>query len=227
MHTAHLRTERSRGGIKRKQHRGESERIRREEETVYLVRGQLLKGVIEFKYLGKVLDSLDDNWLELFSNLATVSKFWGHFRRIISREGADVRTSGLLCHKIAWALLLYGSKIWVLTAPKFLALEGAHVGFTREVARMKPRRDRRGGWTYPHSADMLRAAGLQTVTTYIGRQQNTVVDWVATRPIMELCLQMGELTGREGGGEQQRRWDQMFPHHRVEVEQAAGGSNSE
>ena len=38
-------------------------------------------------------------------------------------------------------------------------------------------------------------AGLQEVENYVSRRQNTVAKYIATRPIMELCLSGKQRTG--------------------------------
>ena len=81
-------------------------------------------------------------------------------------------------------------------------LEGAHIGFTIEIAWMRPRREEEVWWVYPHLVDVLRSVGLKNIVTYIGRRQNTVTDWVATRPILDLCQKAEEPT--EGGLPRQR-----------------------
>ena len=93
-------------------------------------------------------------------------------------------------------------------------LEGAHMGFAQGIVRMRLRWNRDGSWDYPHSADILHPAGLQTMEFYIGQRQNRAADWVATRPIMELRLQTKELMGR--GRRLRWWWDQVVPDGRAE-----------
>ena len=50
---------------------------------------------------------------------------------------------------------------------------------------------------------MLRAVGIQSVVTYIGRRQAKVVLWVALQPILEVCAQE---TGYEGRDRKIRPW---------------------
>ena len=51
--------------------------------------GKLLKEVLEFKYLGRVLTSSDDNWLAVVGNLKNERRRWTWMSRILGREGAD------------------------------------------------------------------------------------------------------------------------------------------
>ena len=48
-------------------------------------------------------------------------------------------------------------------------------------------------------------AGLQEVENYVSRQQNTVEKYIATRPIMELCLTAKR---RPGSRAAMRWWEQ-------------------
>ena len=59
---------------------------------------------------------------------------------------------------------------------------------SRRLTGRKPQKGRDGGWVYPPLEDAKAEAGLQEVETYISRRQNTVAQYIATRPIMDLCL---------------------------------------
>ena len=41
-------------------------------------------------------------------------------------------------------ILLYGSETWLITAPMTNNLEVSHIGFTREIEIMHPRRPNKG-----------------------------------------------------------------------------------
>ena len=49
-------------------------------------------------------------------------------------------------------------------------------------------RGRDRGWFYPPLEDAMADAGLQEVETYFYRLQNTVVQYIVTRTIMDLCM---------------------------------------
>ena len=59
---------------------------------------------------------------------------------------------------------------------------------THRLMRRQPQKDQDGGWVYPPLEDAMAEAGLQEVETYVSCCQNTVVQYIATRPIMDLCL---------------------------------------
>ena len=68
----------------------------------------------------------------------------------------------------------------------------------RVARRMKgrmPRRKRDGKWLYPPLAGATKEAGIVRVRTLVLRRQNTVAQFIATRPILELC----EVAERRGG----------------------------
>ena len=55
---------------------------------------------------------------------------------------------------------------------------------------------------YPSLAKAMAEEGLQEVDTYISLRQNTVAQFIATRPIMELCM----ATERRLGSRVANRW---------------------
>ena len=59
-----------------------------------------------------------------------------------------------------------------------------------------PHRGRDGKWQYLPLAGALKDAGIVRVRTSVLRRQNTVAQFVATRPILALC----EGAERQGGG---------------------------
>ena len=50
---------------------------------------------------------------------------------------------------------------------------------------------------------VLQGAGKQTLRTYVDRLQAEVAEWVATRPIFDVCARE---TGYEGGGRLHVTW---------------------
>ena len=54
----------------------------------------------------------------------------------------------------------------------------------------------------PTLEDAIAEAGFQEVDTYISRRQNTVTQFIVTRPIMDLCLVAERRPGSRGA----KRW---------------------
>ena len=65
-------------------------------------------------------------------------------------------------------------------------------GFHRRVAcrltGRQPWEGWYGGWVYPPLEDVMVEAVLQEVDNYVSHLQNTVAQYIATGPIMDLCL---------------------------------------
>ena len=61
------------------------------------------------------------------------------------------------------------------------------------------------GWVYPLLEDAMVEEGLQEVETYVSQLQSTVAQYIATRPIMDLCLAVKR---RPGPRVAMRWWEQ-------------------
>ena len=97
---------------------------------------------------------------------------------------------------VVQVVLLYGAETWSITPPMLQALRGFHhrvaCQLTGKVGRYLPREDR---WYYPPIEEALEEAGLFRMEVYINRRQNTMVDYVATRPLLDLCMECDRLDG--------------------------------
>ena len=60
-------------------------------------------------------------------------------------------------------------------------------GAARRLTRRQLRRGWDGKWFYPSLEGATKEAGLTDVQTSINRRQNTVAQYIATRPLLELC----------------------------------------
>ena len=56
------------------------------------------------------------------------------------------------------------------------------------MAGLGPKRQRDGTWVYPPIGTALEMVGMDEIGVYITLRQNTVTQYIATRPIMDLCL---------------------------------------
>ena len=93
-------------------------------------------------------------------------------------------------------IFLYGLETWVPLAEMEKNVEGAHTGFLRQITGNRARRIVDGMWETPGLEVVREAAVTQSEMSYIGRLQATMAQWVALRPIIEVCT--GE-KGYEGG----------------------------
>ena len=67
-------------------------------------------------------------------------------------------------------------------------IEGDHVIFLRQVTNKQEKRRRDASWRQVPEEEVLLGAGNQTLRTYVARWQATVEEWVATRPIFDVCM---------------------------------------
>ena len=77
--------------------------------------GRRLNSVKEFRYLGRILTSTDNDWPEVARNLQKARATWGRLARILGREGADPKVSRNLYIAVTQQVLLFGAETWVLT----------------------------------------------------------------------------------------------------------------
>ena len=147
----------------------------------------------------------DDNWPAVAGNLGKARKIWGRLQEILSREGATKRVSGNLFKAVVQQVLLFGLETWVVSLRMEWAMSAFIRGAARRITGRQSRRGKYGKWFYPSLEGAMKEAGLTNVQTSIKRRQNTVAEYIATRPLLDLCE--GEKQ-REGAQITMRWWDQ-------------------
>ena len=160
-------------------------------------------GVYSFKYLGRILHQEENDWLAVLRNIQRARQVWGWLGKLLRQEGADPILSAKFYRAVVQAVLLFGADTSVLSAAMLKNLEGVHVGFLRQVTGMKARRLGEKNWTKEGPDRVLQAAGTKSLREYIDKRQATVAEWVALRPIFEVCAKE---TGYEGGGKLREPW---------------------
>lgn len=150
--------------------------------------GQDLERVEQFKYLGRMFDGYNSDWLAVWKNVQKAREKWALISRPLVRTGVEPRVVGMFYKAITQAVLLYGSETWVVTNPMLTALNSFHHRIARRISNGMPQRQGDGSWHYPPLNECLDKAGLHPVSTYIRRRQNTVAVYVLDRPIHQLCL---------------------------------------
>ena len=76
-------------------------------------------------------------------------------------------------------------------------LEVAHVSFLKKVTRKQAMRRMGISWRQVKSEAVLQGAETQTLMTYMDRRQATVAEFMAIRPIFDVCERY---MGYKGGG---------------------------
>ena len=112
---------------------------------------------------------------------------WGRLAWVLGREGADPKVSRSFYTAVTQQVLLFGAETWLLTRKMESALDTFQGRVARRLTGRHPRRGRDGKWFYPSLVGALKEAGVVRVRTLILRRQNTVAQFIATRPILGLC----------------------------------------
>ena len=162
-------------------------------QTFY-VNGVALERVRKFKYLGRYMHYTNSDWPALSANLTKARQRWAMVSRVLTKENATKRAFGNFYKAIVQSVLLYGCETWTVTPTMMKVLEGFHHKVARRIAHMMPYQVD-GEWFYPPLKDALATAGLFPVKEYIRRRQATITQYVALRPIHQLCQDAPRSTG--------------------------------
>ena len=171
-------------------------------ERAFHAYGRPMEAVSKFRYLGWLLTATDDDWPEVARNIRKAQVSWRRLARVLGREGADLKVSRIFYTAVTQQVLLFGAETWVLTRKMESALDAFQGRVARRLTGRHPRRGRDGKWFYPSLVGALKEAGVVRVRTLILRRQNTVAQFIATRPILGLC----EMAERRRGTRVPRRW---------------------
>ena len=106
-----------------------------------------------------------------------------------------MRSQGDMYKVTAQPVLLCGSESWVVNGGVLKVLEVFHHRTTRRITGMKTKFRAGREWEYPLVVEALKTTGLHIIRVYIRRQQATVAESVACRPIYELCTEAGGMPG--------------------------------
>ena len=128
----------------------------------------------------------DDDWPAVAGNLAKARKSWGRMQGILRREGATPWISGNVFKAVVQQVLLFGAETWVVTPNMERALSAFLHGAVRRLTGRQARREKEGEWQYPSLEGAMNEAGLTDIRTSILRRQNTVAQYIATRPLLDL-----------------------------------------
>ena len=129
----------------------------------------------------------DDDWPAVAGNLAKAQRSWGRLHRILRREGATPRILGSFFKAVVQQVMLFRAETWVVTPKMERALRGFLHGAVRRLTGRQARRAKNGEWYYPSLEGAMREAGLTDIRKSIATRQNTVAQYIATRPLLDLC----------------------------------------
>ena len=100
--------------------------------------GHLLTMVEEFNYLCHIITASDDEWTAVVGNLQKARKKWERTSRILGREEAYERVSGIFFKAVVRVVLLFGSETWVLTPHMGWMLGGFQHKVAHWLIKKKP-----------------------------------------------------------------------------------------
>ena len=66
-------------------------------------------------------------------------------------------------------------------------LEGAHMGLLQRIMKQRSVQQKDGIWRQVEAETVIENTVTQPLGTYIDRSQATLAEWVALRPILEVC----------------------------------------
>ena len=144
-------------------------------ETIpFLIHGQPVEYVPQFRYLGRVLSRDDNDDLAAFARLEKTQQVWGRFHVLLQANGASAGTMGRFYRTILQQTLLFGSSTWVLSRAACNRLERFQARCARAMAHRPIQRRSNGTWIYPPTEEVLAACGLQPLEVYIQRRRTTL-----------------------------------------------------
>ena len=140
---------------------------------------------------------MDDNDLPAMRrNLKKARGTWYRLPHVLDKESVPGPVAGMFYQAVVASQLLYGSETWILPPSGLKCLEGFHAEATRRLTGMMPRMVK-GEWVYPHSTDVLKAAGLCTVAKCIARRRANIAKTIEGRKILEECRGAARRRGGE------------------------------
>ena len=156
-------------------------------EESFTINGTPINRVGQFKYLGRVLEEADNDSHAIDRQLTRARLKWGRVGKVLSSQGAEPRVMGYFYKAIVQSVLLYGSESWVISIHQKQQLNSFHNRVARYITGRHIRELDDGSYYCPPTSEVLEAAGLYPLETYIERRRQTVTAQVTTRPIYERC----------------------------------------
>ena len=116
--------------------------------------------------------------------------------------GSNYASVGNFFKAVVQQVLLFGAEAWVVSPRMERALSSFIHGAARQITGRLPRSGWDGKWFYPSLEGAMKEAGFTDVRTSINRRQNTVAQYIATRPLLDLC----KGAAKRGGARVTIRW---------------------
>ncbi len=108
----------------------------------FLVRGNVLEQVKVFKYLGHLISQDDDNIQAIRAQIRKARSSWARIGQVLRSKNVSPFVAARFYQAIIQAILLYGSKSWVISWTAMVRLKGFHIHAKYRMA--KKNRPKRG-----------------------------------------------------------------------------------
>jgi len=108
-------------------------------------------------------------------------------KKLLARQNASTTAMGRFYLAAVQSILLYGSDTWTLTSQQLRLLDSFHHHCARHITHMHIRPLPDGTWITPASTDVLQAAGLKPISTYIQKRREHVTEFAKNLPIYAKC----------------------------------------
>jgi len=107
--------------------------------------------------------------------------------KLLVREGATPRISGMFYKAVAHAVLLHGCESWVLTDKVWKVLESFHNRAAQRIVRKMPCKVEEE-WMHLPLEEAREDVAVYTIQHHVEKRQNMVTMCVAAKPIWPNCV---------------------------------------
>ena len=114
-----------------------------------------------------MLLSSDNNFPAAEQNMYKERGKWGGLENLLGREGADRRITGRSYVAVVQAVLIFGSKTWLLIPRLDKSLESFHHCVVWRMAVMGPKRQQDRTWVYTPIGEVLATVRPEDIGVYI------------------------------------------------------------
>jgi hypothetical protein len=139
--------------------------------TKFLVFGQEIETVTEFKYLGRTVTQDDDDRQAIRKNLHKAQGIWGRLARLLTRADANKHEMTRIYRAVIHSILLYGSESWSIPIDQYEILERFHKRCLRYITGKHIRKTENEEWVYPRTADLLQECKMKSIREYVTDRQ--------------------------------------------------------
>jgi hypothetical protein len=126
----------------------------------FMVDGNVLEKVEVYRYLGRLLLQADNDIQAVRSQLLKAQETWTRVGQVLRTENAPPRTSAKFYQAIMQSVLLFRSKMWVLSKAVIARLKGFHIRAAYWMAKEQvTRQGAHRHWFSCHPTKYSRSAG--------------------------------------------------------------------